>query len=68
MFIEIESMRIARLIQALCKGLDDVDAITFDENGEPLIFERHDAPKGIEQFRPVGDIDITRELELLKRL
>lgn len=68
MFIETTAMRTARLAQALSKMmLDSADAITFDENGEPLIFERHDAPKEIEQLRPVGKIDISRELELIRK-
>jgi len=52
----------------LNKVLGNTDGIIFDENGEPLIFERKDAPKEIAQLRPVGDIDITHELELLKKL
>ena len=63
MFVETESMRIARLEQMLKAALDNDDAIVLDENGEPLIFERKDAPKEIEQLRP---FDISRELELIK--
>lgn len=67
MFIETESMRIARLEQMLNKAIEGADDIVFDENGEPLIFEREDAPKEIGQLRPVGKIDISRELELIKK-
>lgn len=66
MFVETESMRIARLEQMLKAALDNDDAIVLDENGEPLIFERKDAPKEIEQLRPFGEVDISRELELIK--
>ena len=65
-FVETESMRIARLEQMLKAALDNDDAIVLDENGEPLIFERKDAPKEIEQLRPFGEVDISRELELIK--
>lgn len=37
-------------------ALDNADAIVLDENGEPLIFERKDAPKEIEQLRPFGEV------------
>lgn len=68
MFIETETMRTARLAQALSKMMfDGADVITFDESGEPLIFERHDVPKDIEQLHPVGDINITHELELIRK-
>lgn len=68
MFIETETMRTARLAQALSKMMfDGADVITFDESGGPLIFERHDASKEIGQLRPVGDIDSTHELELIKK-
>lgn len=60
-------MRVARLEQALLKVLNNTDAIVFDENGEPLIFERKDTPKEIGQLRPVGEIDISHELELLRK-
>lgn len=54
-------------ISCLLKAaLDNDDAIVLDENGEPLIFERKDAPKEIEQLRPFGEVDISRELELIK--
>ena len=57
-----------RLTQALNKMIvDDADVIVFDENGEPLIFERYDTPKETGQLRPVGDIDITHELELIRK-
>ena len=59
-------MRIARLEQMLKAALDNDDAIVLDENGEPLIIERKDAPKEIEQLRPFGEVDISRELELIK--
>lgn len=67
MFIETESMRIARLEQMLNKAIEGADDIVFDENGEPLIFERKDVPKEIGQLRPVGVIGISRELELIKQ-
>lgn len=66
MFVETESMQIARLEQMLKAALDNADAIVLDENGEPLIFERKDAPKEIEQLRPFGEVDISRKLELIK--
>lgn len=67
MFIETESMRIARLEQMLNKAIEGADDIVFDENDKPLIFERKDVPKEIGQLRPVGVIDISRELELIKK-
>lgn len=58
----------ARIERTLNAAFGNVDDIIFDENGEPLIFERKDVPKEIAQLRSVGDIDITHELELLKKL
>ena len=59
--------RIARLEQMLNKAIEGADDIVFDENDKPLIFERKDVPKEIGQLRPVGVIDISRELELIKK-
>lgn len=67
-FAENDNMRKARLQRMLLTELTN-DTVILDENGELLIFER-DSPqkKDIEHLRPVGEIDITHELELLKKM
>lgn len=66
-FAENDNMRKARLQRMLLTELTN-DTVILDENGELLIFERDSTPKDIEHLRPVGEIDITHELELLKKM
>lgn len=66
-FAENNNMRKARLQRMLLTELTN-DAIVLDENGKPLIFERDNMPKDIEHIRPVGEVDITRELELIEKM
>ena len=69
-FAENDNMRKARLQRMLLTELTN-DTVILDENGELLIFERDSPPpkkKDIEHLRPVGEIDITHELELLKKM
>lgn len=67
-FAENDNMRKARLQRMLLTELAN-DTVVPDENGELLIFERDSLPqKDIEHLRPVGEIDITHELELLKKM
>ena len=56
-------MRIARLEQMLNKAIEGADDIVFDENGEPLRFEREDAPKDKGQPRPGGKLDLSGQRE-----
>ena len=66
-FAENDNMRKARLQRMLLTELAN-DTVAPDENGELLIFERDNTPKkDIEHLRPVGEIDITHKLELLKK-